>query len=200
MSAGTDDTQGRQRGQAHTLESVMAALLVVSAVIIAVQMTATPPLLSSTASQHTSNQERAAVQGVFAASDDGELRKAVRYQNVSDEALHRSYSGAGPTGELGFLKRLNETFAGHHATYNVRFVYYEDGKRNTVRFIHNGEPGEAAVSVRRPITLYDHDRVVTPNGTGRQLNKADSSYFVSDTAPNSAIYAVVTVEVVVWRV
>lgn len=179
----------------------MAALLVVSAVVIAVQMTATPPLLSSTASQHTSNQQRAAVHGVFAASDDGELRETVRYRNVTDGALHRPYSGAGPTGELRFLERLNETFAGHHATYNVRFIYYEGGERQVVQLLYNGEPGEAAVSVRRPVTLYNHDRVVTPNGTGRQLGEVNNpSYFVSDTAPNSAIHAVVTVEVVVWRV
>ncbi|GGM65621.1 hypothetical protein J2752_000275 [Halarchaeum rubridurum] len=194
---------GPERGQAHTLESVMAALLVVSAVIIAVQMTTTPPLLGSTANQHAGQQDRATVQGVFAASDDGELRDAVRYRNETGDPadpLERPYGGAGPTGDLRFLDRLNETLADRGAAYNVRFVYHEDGERRVVRFVHNGEPGDAAVTVRRPVTLYDHDRTLPTNGTGEALGAADPAYFVSDTDPDGEVYAVVTVEVVVWRV
>jgi len=193
------------RGQAHTLEGVVAALLVLTSVVLALQMTAVTPLTASTANQHVQSQERAAARGVLEATSGASLRRTVRYWDPSQGSLPNAgsggyYVGTGPT-NLEPLRRLNETFAGRGVSYNVRLVYFDgpNGQRRTRRFLYSGAPTVNAVEVTRTVTLYDDDRLVGPGGpTGTTLENA-SSYVVPDAAPNSTLYNTVTVEVVVWR-
>lgn len=199
---------GSDRGQAHTLEGVAAALLVVMSMLLALQMTAVTPLTASTSNQYIQAQERAAVKGVLATSDGGELRSAVRYWNATNETTagfygadpEPYYTSEGPVDELGFLKRLNETFAGTGIAYNVRFVYVDpDGQRVRQQFVYNGRPTSNAVTATRVVTLYDHDRLVGPDGpSGRTVS--DPVYFANnDTARESPVHTTVSVEVVAWR-
>lgn len=193
------------RGQAHTLEGVTAALLVVTSIVLALQMTAVTPLTASTANQHIETQERAVAHGVLTTVGSSALRESTLHWNASSARFAGSgergfYVGSGPTSDLALLDRLNETFAGTGIAYNVRFVYLgangED--RRTRRFVYNGEPTENAVSASRPVTLYDGDRVAASGGASAAA-VGDATYFAPDAAPNSTVYNVVDVEVVVWR-
>ena len=84
-------SRGRRsrRGQAHTLEAVVAALIVLAGIGFALQLTAVTPLSASTSSQHLENQLKATGQGVLASTAaSGDLGRAVRYWNGSTEQFH----------------------------------------------------------------------------------------------------------------
>lgn len=192
------------RAQAHTLEGVAAALLVVLSVVFALQVTAVTPLTASTASQHLENQERAATQGVLAvAAENDTLDDALRYWNASARSFHGTstqgyYSSGGPPTAFGTL--LDETFLARGVAFNVNVHFLTPaGERGTRRLVHLGDPSDNAVSASRVVTLYDDDRLLAADGTRSSRTLADTPYFVGDLNESSHVYAVVEVEVVVWR-
>lgn len=192
------------RGQAHTLEGVAAALVVVLSVVFALQVTAVTPLTASTASQHIENQERAAAAGVLAtAADNGSLSSTLRYWNETNGTFHNAtglgyYASAGPPTAFG--AHLNETFLERGIAFNV-YVHYRSGggERKTRTLVHLGEPSDNAVSASRIVTLYDDDRLYAANHTLTNATLANASYFARDRDPASHVYQVVEVEVVAWR-
>ena len=75
------------RGQIYTLEAVIAAVLLVSSLVFALQVTAVTPLSASTSNQHIENQQRASASGVLTAAEEaGILQDAVLFWNDSDSA------------------------------------------------------------------------------------------------------------------
>lgn len=187
------------RAQAHTLEGVAAALVVVMAVAFTLQATAVTPLTASTASQHIETQhERAAAGLLSTARADGSLSHTLRYWNASGGTFWNAseegyYVGSPP--DTPFGDALAETFGERAVAYNVN-VYYvgPDGERRLRRVVYTGEPSADAVAASRLVTLYDDQRVTNATG-GPTLENA--SYLGPD-APGP-LYAVVEVEVVVWR-
>jgi len=66
--------------------------------------------------------------------------------------------------------------------------------------LYNGEPSDNAVSADRTVTLFDADWIRNADGSrNKTLSDADNFYIESDTHPNTQVYDVVRVEVVVWR-
>lgn len=192
------------RGQAHTLEGVAAALVVVMSVVFALQVTAVTPLTASTASQHIENQERAAAEGVLSvAARNGTLDDALLYWNATVGSFHNAssqgyYSAGGPPTAFGAL--LDDTFLSRGVAFNVEVHYRgSSGARRTRQLVHLGEPSDNAVSASRLVTLYDDDRLVAANGTRTGTTLADASYFADDRDAASHVYQVVEVEVVAWR-
>lgn len=187
------------RGQAHTLEGVAAALVVVLAVAFTLQATAVTPLTASTASQHIETQHEQAAAGLLeTASDDGSLSETLRYWNDSRAAFRNAgrrgfYVGSTPNTSFG--RDLGETFGERAVAYNLN-AYYVDGNgdRRLRRVVYNGKPSADAVAATRLVTLYDDQRVTGADG-GPTLENA--SYFGPDD-PGRA-YGIVEVEVVVWR-
>lgn len=191
------------RAQAHTLEGVGAALVVVLAVVFALQSTAVTPLTASTASQHIETQHERVANGLLeTARADGELTETLlrwnnssaTFQNADDEGY---YIGAPP--DTAFGRALNATFDDSAVAYNVNAYYVgPDGNRQQRRVVYHGEPSSDAVAATRVVTLYD-DQTFT-NQNGEVIAVENASYF-EPTAPNvpGPVYAVVEVEVVVWR-
>lgn len=192
------------RAQAHTLEGVAAALVVVMSVVFALQVTAVTPLTASTASQHIENQERSAAQGVLSvAAGNGSLEGTLLAWNETANTFHNAsdqgyYASGGPPTAFGAL--LNETFLSRGVAFNVNVHYLKPGgTRATRKLVHLGEPSDNAVSASRTVTLYDDDRLVAANGTRTETTLANASYFADDRDVASHVYQVVEVEVVVWR-
>ena len=187
------------RGQAHTLEGVGAALIVVLAVAFTLQATAITPLTASTASQHIETQHEQAAAGLLeTASADGSLSATLRFWNASGasfwNATRRGYY-VGSTPNTTFGDDLGETFGKRAVAYNLNAYYVDaDGDRQLRRIVYNGQPSSDAVAATRLVTLYDDQRVTGIDG-GPTLENA--SYFGPDD-PGPA-YGVVEVEVVVWR-
>ena len=197
---------GSDRGQAHTLEGVSAALLVVLSLLFALQIVATGPLAASTAREHVSNQLRGAGEGTIAVADErDDLHAALLYWNETGGKFHGAdldslYVDRAPPNDFGDL--LEETFPGTRTVYNVVLRYRgANGTRKSLTMVYSGEPTEGAVTVRRTVTLYDGDRLRAADGsrTGTAIGATGNRFYAGDVAAGP-VYNVVVVEVTIWRV
>lgn len=188
------------RAQVHTLEAFTAALLLVSSLAFALQVTGVTPLPASTSSQAVENQRAETAGGLLdAAVANGSLRAALLDWNDSAGA----FVGARDRGYYRYPGRANSTFGamldrtlldrGVAANVNVRYVT-EDGILRSRRMVYLGAPGDNAVSVSRGVTLYDDDKL---NGGPTTLQDS-ASYFAPDISEGS-VHSVVRVEVIIWR-
>lgn len=191
------------RGQAHTLEAFAAAALLVMSLLFAMQITAVTPLSASTSSQGIENQQQSAAEDALRIADRGdELEPTLLYWNESAGAFHgletgEQYAPAELDTALG--ERLDETFAQRGIAYNL-YVHHPtgDGVHERQRIVYSGEPSDHAASATRLLTLYEDDELSDADGpTGVALADSESFYVENDEA--SSFYAVVEVEVVVWR-
>lgn len=194
------------RGQAYTLEAFIAALLLVSSLTFALQVTAVTPLSASTANQHIENQQRASASGLLAAShESGALKEAVLYWNAENETFHNAtridyYTNEYP--DIPFGNMTDRAFGGRGLAVNV-LVHTEDRSRPQ-RMVYHGEPSDNAASASRTVTLYDDDNLRNGNRSdGRELSEVDDdtteAFYATDTNDGSQVFHVVRVEVVVWR-
>jgi hypothetical protein len=189
-----------ERGQVHTLEAIVAGLLLTSSIVFALQMTAVTPLSASTSSQHIENQQQASASGVLAsASRNGSLRRTVLYWNSSSDRFHGAtvngfYTRRLPT-DLG--RTLQRTFGDRGIAYNVYVTYYKSGRLQRKPILYRGEPTDNAVSAGRTVLLANDTRLLYENRTrGPQIN---DSNFYADEGGAGPLFDVVRVEVVVWR-
>lgn len=194
-----------KRAQAHTLEAFAAALVLVSGVAFALQVTAVTPLTGSASSQHVEHQQAETARGLLAAeAENGTLRPTLLYWNDSSRRFHGAtdegrYPGGDPPIPLG--DALNRTFYVRGIAFNLNVYYVEDGDRARREIVHFGEPSDHAAVARRTVTLTDADRLRGADGapTATTLAEANESYFAPDVAPDGGLYNVVLIEVVVWR-
>jgi hypothetical protein len=207
--------RGSERGQAFALEAVVASLVLLGGLVFALQATAVTPLSASTSSQHIENQQAATAEGVLAtAADDGSLRVAVlnwndtadRFYGVDTDQAY--YTNTAPENGLGTL--LSRAFDDRGIVFNV-YVHYatdrdDDGEvdaRRTQRMVYRGEPTDNAAAASRVVTLFDDDVLYDDSESPTGPTVSGSVFYaedVTDTASsNTAVYNVVTVEVVVWR-
>lgn len=201
------------RAQAHTLEAIVAAVLLLSSLVFALQVTAVTPLSASTASQHIENQQRATAEGVLSiAANRGALKPAVLYWNQTGQKFHDStdrdyYINEAPPNRFGDL--LHNAFNGTGAAYNVYVTYLNRDNRGRIPMVYRGVPSDNAVKVSRTVTLYDDDPlyndtdsdgVAEPIATNlTEANSGTTSPFYADDEAKSGVFNVVRVEVVVWR-
>jgi len=203
------------RGQAHTLESVVAAVLLLTAVAFALQVTIVTPLSASTSSQHIEGQQRAVAQGVLAdAAADGSLKDAVLYYNETEGQFHNAdargkYTQGPPDNRFG--DKLARAFDEEGIAYNVN-VYYRpssDTASTSVReMIDQGTPSDNAVTATRTITLRNDDKILDENErpTQTSVNSSSNFYISHGSTPSSGqdrrhgLYNTVKIEVVAWRI
>lgn len=198
------------RGQAHTLEGIVAAIVLLSSLVYALQVTAVTPLSASTASQHIENQEQATARGFLAATEEnGELRDMLLYYNgtATGEGFHGTGQQPSYTNdfdfpdEFAFGRTLNETFSERGIAANVLlYPQTSDGVVDTpVRMVYRGAPSDNAVTASKVVTLYDDELLLEEDGTesSKSVENADT-FYTSYDAPGR-VYNVVRVEVVVWR-
>lgn len=214
-----DDPSTDARGQAHTLEGITGALLVLLGLVFALQVTVVTPMATSTANQHVSNQLEGATAGTLAVTEDaGQLRPAVLYWDEANGRFHgsgeRGYYGWGATSP-GLLDRLATAFVDERVAYNVDVVYVSaDGDRDRKTLVRSGAPADDAITVSRSITLYDDDMLWTPdddpdddpNDAFRRptselgsTSLGESNTFYAPDVREGHVYNVVQVEVTTWQ-
>lgn len=192
------------RAQAHTLEAFAAAVILIASLLFAMQVTAVTPLSASTSSQHIENQQRTAAEDVLRAAEGaGELEETVLYWNDEAGAFHGlegeddDYYAPGEL-DTALGERLTGAFSDRRIAYNLRINHHDDGIREQQRIVHSGEPSDHAVSATRLLTLYGDDPLHDEEGpTDAELGESDGFYV--ESAGEESFYAVVEVEVVVWR-
>jgi hypothetical protein len=206
------------------LEGLVAAILLLTSLVFALQVTAVTPLSASTSSQHIENQQEATVEGMLAVAErQGILKPAILYGNDTADgqtdgrvAFHQTdtnalyYVNRAPTNRFGAL--LERTFAGRGLAYNVFVVYETAAGTATKRMLYQGDPSDNAVAASRTVTLYDDDVLYRPENdsdprdfdtarpTSTNLTVADTNddTYVQDSSPGR-VFGVVEVEVVGWR-
>ena len=189
------------RGQAYTLEAVIASVLLVSSLVFALQVTAVTPLSASTSNQHIENQQRASASGVLtAAQKAGALKDAVLYWNDSEAEYYEAervtyYTNSYPPNEFGNI--TERAFDGRGLAVNV-LMYYNDSKEPS-RMVYRGEPSDNAVSASRTVTIYDDDELTAPGTSTTVANANSFGDAVQEDTTGNSVYNVVRVEVVVWR-
>jgi len=209
MSTGADRRSRRdacdgRRGQAHTLEGIIAGLLVLSSIVFALQVTAVTPLSASTSSQHIQNQQRAASAGVLAsAAESGALERTALYWDESGPSFHDTgprgrYASAPPT-EFGTL--LEETFDRRGIAYNVYVTFAIPGDdQRRIQMVYQGAPSDSAVRVSHTVTLTDDAALRAADGTPTTTNVSETDSFYAPDVSRTGLYNVLSVEVVVWRI
>lgn len=201
------------RAQAHTLEAFVAALLLVAGLIFASQATAVTPLSASTSNQHIENQHRAVANDLLAVSaEDGSLREAVVHWNGTDEGFVGSgnrtyYTGTLPQGDPNdpdhpLSEPLSTFFDDRHLAYNIDVSYQRSSSptdRSTQPMVVMGSPSDNAVSATRTVVLYDSTELSGGQNEGTPLSESGDEFYADDTDPDSQVYNVVEVRIVVWR-
>ncbi|NHN49589.1 hypothetical protein G9464_18630 [Halostella sp. JP-L12] len=209
-----------ERAQAFTLEGFIGSMLILTAVLFALQSVIITPTTSGTVDRDVRAQHQTQANDILQqAHNNGSLKYLVLNFDGEDsdyyEGSERSDIGYGadpPPTQFGTM--LNQTFNQRGKVYNVvveyRCVATNDsncegaGGNATVgvmrrNMVYRGVPSDNAVVATRMVTIYDNDTLPNYDGTVEDA-AADPNYEfpVSDTAPNSTIYTVAEVRVVVW--
>jgi hypothetical protein len=191
------------RAQAHTLEGIIASLLVLTALLVALQTTSVTPLTASTSSQHIENQHTETARGVLAAAaESGALRTAILYWDETDSSFHNTGGAAyypnRPPDNISFGRTLNRSFDQQNVAYNVYFQYDDTDGTGEKQFIYRGQPSDNAISVSRTVVVTDENRLYGADGTPTNTTVGNASGFYAPDA-GGAVYNTVEVRVVVWR-
>jgi hypothetical protein len=204
-----------ERAQAFTLEGLIGGLLILAAVLFALQATIFTPTASGSTSKETKLTLERQAQDVLvttATAEEQDLSFYVRYWDLNRLTFAGAtnpdvgYGSTGPPGPLG--DRLYNTLGRDGHSYNIEVTYQTDNPNVTdsVTMVHQGKPPSSAIVATYTITLYD-GQILTGPDTGRaQLSSftatdtsTDSSYYpIPDVAPNSSVYNVVEVRLIVW--
>jgi hypothetical protein len=194
-----------ERAQAHTLEAFVAALILVSGLIFASQATAVTPLSASTSNQHIENQQRSLANDLLSTTaENGTLREAVVYWNGTEGFVgsgSRTYYTRTPTDSSHPLSSALNVFDRNHLAYNVDLVYSDgEGGTERERMVEMGSPSDNAVAATRSVVLYNATEISGGPNEGTALGDlAGGAFYAADVDPNSQVYTVVEVRIVVWR-
>lgn len=199
------------RGQTFTLEAFVAAILLLATVAFAMQVVSISSNTASAADMETRNQHAGLAEGVLdEGAANGSLQTTLLYW---DETTERFYDADGT--DSYYVSRSPPTTWGDslRAMFDDRQVRYgvslyfptESGGRGVQRLVDSGTPSDNAVRVVATVTLYDDTRLVAANETKRSVtlgdvaDDANSDFYAPDAQPNSSVYTVVRVEVVLWQ-
>lgn len=191
------------RGQAHTLEAFVAALLLISGVAFALQAVAVTPLSGSTSNQHIQNQQRILANDVLATTAaNGSLTEAVLYWNTTEGGYQDAgdrgyYTNGGPPVRFG--KLLDDTFLDERIAFNVFVDYREDGDRSTQRMVYMGTPSTNSITVSRTLTVYDDTNLTAGVDISLADAEATRRFFAPDIDPQGQLYNVLEVRMTLWR-
>ncbi len=199
-----------ERGQAFTLEGVIAAVVIASAVILGFQAVDLAPWTSGPGDDSIDSLRGQTEDLLAVAADDDTLTRAVTCLDGAEperDAYDRSSLSATELGPM-----LNETFYQNGFQYNVYLRYWNTtGPTRTLEEVvvypDSDNPQQVqngVISVSRRVMLYDS--MPARNGTfdceptvDTLENRSNASnIYVPDAQPDSEVYNVVEVVVEVW--
>lgn len=217
---------GADRGQAYTLEGLIAAILVASAVLYGLQAVDVAPYAEERTEGDLDTVRTQAGDALRILGDAGELRRAVTCLNSTGAPQPQlgqppdgdASDGTGNVTALGHV--LNESL-GYDREYIVAFDYwnpssgsvesqviYPSGADETRRFTREPVTATYPVTVldSTPVRSRDSDpRASVPSScqpTGQSVGDlAASDVYLPETSPGSPeseTYSIVTVRVIAW--
>jgi len=212
-----------ERGQAYTIEGIIGAIVVASALVLGLQAVDIAPWADDTASEQT-EALRVQVQDVLEAADDRDaLRTAATCIDGDGDGTPHPAVAAGDRAsdserdQLGTL--LNRSLDANGHEYNVFIEYQNNSNRADVNrtdvLVSSRSAGRSSVTVTRQVPLFDSDPTLAfdpdqgacvPTSTlsnrenvtlGASDNPTEEIY-IQDQHESSELYAVIKIRVEAW--
>jgi len=205
-------TGNTDRGQAYTLEGFVSAMVVLMAVLFALQSVVITPTSGGLSDRSVQAQLQQEAQDALVVSDqDGNLSETIRNWNTDDdpEKFHKA-TVPGPDGnrtynttEFADQSRLGgileQRFADNGYSYNVELIYENDGEFNTTYLVYQGAPSPDAVTASYVVTLYENNILTADKSKQIELTESeDHDYPISHETDTELVYNIVEVRVIVW--
>ena len=207
-----DPPNDSDRGQAYTLEGFISAMIVLMAILLALQSVVITPTTGGLADRTAQSQVQQETQDalvVAAAADHDEkknLSEMVRYwddsadpsefHNPSESDSVTGYYNASNQTELydEFVlgEILSDRFTERGMSYNVELVYQNESEYESEYLVYQGE--SEAVTASHMVTLFEDQELED----GTRLGDEDHDYPIPRATDNSKVYNVVEVRVAVW--
>lgn len=179
------------RGQAYALEGFIAAVVLLVAVLLAVQSVVVAPSAGGSVDRSVQAQLQGEVQdALVVAESEGDLSHVIRYWNPDEGRYYEWNVNENASGEytgdrfanrsvmngtaaehhpFGFGELLDERFGQAARSYNVELVYQDpdsDGGTDSFYLVYQGSPDSSGVSASHTVTLTDDQELTTPGTTG----------------------------------
>lgn len=189
------------RGQMHTVEGIIAALVMLLVLVLVVKGTAISPLSSSTTNKQVQlelmnmgNDLLTSLDYTANPNDLSSLKVSVLDWNgtayVWTGQAFKDLNGT-DTIDNELTRALNYTFNRFGVAYNVEIIYL-DKNHNAGKhiMIWNGDPSDNSITISRVIAIYDEDVSAYP---------AFYQTGIPDIDPNTDFYNLVYVRLTLWR-
>lgn len=223
------------RAQSFTLEGFMSAMVLLVAVLFALQSTVLTSTSGGSLDAETESRLGQEATDVLAASaTDGELSAAVRYWDSDGRRFADAIDctvgyGANGLPDSLFGGSFARAFGDRGFSYNVVVSFRDSGTQaaesacvrdvssppsgptlpngaREIVMLSQGRPTADAVTARYTVSLYDNQTLTAPGASTRELWEYDTDatdgdggfYPIPDAAPDSPLYNVVEVRIVVW--
>lgn len=187
----------------HTLEAIIAAMIMVGIIIFAVQATSLTPLTSSTANAHIEAQLQSMGQDMLntlsysSYGEDSQLKEDIENwdgnEYVWNGSAYQIFDSENETLQNSSLADVLLMVAVPRGiAHNVHFGWVdENGILRDRRYIYNGEPSDNAVIISKKILLSDNDVGNT------------STFYANTSIPDADsvtdFYNIVDVRMTLWR-
>jgi len=215
--------RGDDRGQAYTIEGLIGAIVVASALVLGLQAVDIAPWADSSADDQTEALRAQAQDVLDAAADRDALRTAATcIDGDGDGNPHPAVAAGGrgnDTDRDTFGTLLNRTLEENGNEYNV-YIEYQNGSKpsalNRTTISGNARTAvRSSVTVTRQVALFDTDPtyafvpdagrcVPTREATNRnnvtlaQRDWRGGDVYLEDQNESDELYAVVKIRVEVW--
>jgi len=198
--------EDRDRGQAYTLEGVISAIVIASALVLGIQAVNITPFTDD--GPQAGTDLRTQVQDVLEIAQDRDgLKESVTC--LGGDTTTPPPGVISPNEKITpFGAVINQTLSDIVASsYNV-YVDYPNENGNIEQLVIGSESDVtgSSVTVTKQITLFDSDTVYeldpneeecVPVGTLGEINEND--IYLSNQSPGDELYAVVQIRVVAWQ-
>ena len=204
-------TISTSRGQAFTVEAIVASLVIIGTLVLISQTAAVAPLQSEAQSQ-TIQEETATLSSDL-------LETSAKLETLHEAMLQwdpnqRTFDGTQerydhyqtPPRDVTFGKAISEVFTTREYLVNVDLVWATPHGTETQQYLHMGTPDEDAVTTSHTVTLMNDDTVsYARGGTSRSttlgdMAKSDSEeFFAQPSSRGRATYQSVNVRMTVWE-
>lgn len=206
------------RGQAFTLEGLIGAIIILTALWYALQAVIITPTTGGTVDPGVRaeiQQQAEDALAIAAQAESGTLSELSRNWSQSRRTFFGSvnprigYGQQRLPGTLGEI--LNETFGSRDRSFNVEMHYLDasGGATDSVTVASRGSPSESAVIGTYRVTLYDNMTLTAPPSGPAELWQYDTSptrnpndwqsgYYPVPNAVEGPIYNIVEFRVIVW--
>lgn len=204
------------RAQAYTLEGVFAAVIVLTALLYGIQTVDVGPWTSDT-SEQTNELKLRAQDTLDIAANNGTLNRMVRCYGVSGKTVFDGNTAG--SNATTFERLLNQTFDRQGRDYNLYIRYWNGsaGQESVVassRDHDSGDdvgliaPSESATVATRTVTVFDDQYTLihadSDDPCAKQYQRVKTyqetteAFYMPDIAPDSRLYNIVEVRLVVW--